>query len=89
MTEMTDLAARRKAAAEAYRRLEARRRNEDLKLVALSVDRLSSIIVGGAVLAPLFQHTEDDILSLLGWFLSALALHCVARYLVRRIQSEE
>jgi hypothetical protein len=89
MTELTDLAARRKAAADAYRRLEAKRRNEDLKLVALSVDRLSTVIVGGAVLAPLFQHTEDDLLSSLGWFLSALILHCVARYLVRRIQSEE
>jgi len=46
MTDSMDLAARRRAATDAYRRLEAKRRNEDLKLVALSVDRLSSIIVG-------------------------------------------
>jgi hypothetical protein len=89
MNEGPDPAGRRKAASDAYRRLEAKRRNQELLLVAMSFDRLSTVIVGGAVLGPLFQHIPDDILEALGWFSGALVLHCVARYLVRCLQTEE
>jgi hypothetical protein len=89
MIDPSDPAMRRQAAADSYRRLEAKRRNEELRLVATSFDRLSTVILGGAVLGPLFQHMADDLLEALSWFFAALVLHCVARYLTRCIRSEE
>ncbi len=89
MNETMDPLGRRQSAADAYRRLEAKRRNEELRLMAMSFDRLSTVIFGGAVLGPLFQHMAADIFEALSWFFAALVLHCVARYLTRCIRSEE
>lgn len=55
--------------------LEARRFNEHLKLSAVALDRLSTIVLGGAVLAPMFQHAVLPLAETAGWIGTAATLH--------------
>ena len=78
-----------KDASPADRRLDARRRNEHLKLVAGAFDRISTVILGGAVLAPLFQHRILGWHETVGWIFAAFVLHGMAHYAVGRIREED
>ena len=56
-------------------RLDARRHNERLKLAAGALDRASTVILGRAVLAPIFQNCMFLSLGRAGWFLGAGVQH--------------
>ena len=71
------------------RRLGARRRNERLKLAAGAFDRVSTVILGGAVLAPIFQHQALSKPEIVGWVAGAIVLHMAAQWCVSAIRLEE
>jgi hypothetical protein len=70
-------------------RLRARHRNERLRMIAGAVDRLGTVILGGAVLAPIFQMQPIDWRRTGAWIIVALVLHLVALYLIGRQKEEE
>ncbi len=80
--ENADLEGRQRKAA-------IKRRNEQWKLTASSVDRLCTVILGGAVLAPIFQHKAQPVLESLAWLSVALAIHLLARYIIRQVEEED
>jgi branched-chain amino acid transport system substrate-binding protein len=51
-----------------------RRRNEQLKLTAGSVDPLSTVVMGGAALAPIIQHDVKRGWEIFGWIVVAVAM---------------
>ena len=69
------------------RRLGARRRNERLKLAAGAFDRVSTVILGGAVLAPIFQHHALSHPEIDGS--RAQSCHMAAQWCVSAIRLEE
>jgi hypothetical protein len=74
--------------ADRQRSAEARRRNEHLKLAAGAPDRVSTVVLGGAVLAPFFQHAPPRWQETGGWILVALVLHAAAHYVRGRLREE-
>ena len=73
---------------DARRKLIARRRTEHLKLAAGALDRLSTVVLGAAVLAPVIQHKLADWWETAGWVLTAVVLHLIAQYLLSLMQEE-
>ena len=69
-------------------RLRARRYNERLKLTASALDRISTIVFGGAVLAPIFQHTEGRWIEFAFWSLIAIGLHVVGQAVLSFLREE-
>jgi len=66
----------------------ARRRNEHLKLAAGALDRFSTVILGGAVLAPIIQHKPEGWWETAGWVSAAAVLHVMAQYLLGLLREE-
>ena len=70
-------------------KLQTRRRNKRLKLSAAAVDRVSTVVFGGAVLAPIFQQQPLTWWKTGAWVLVGLMLHWLARSLIGRLKEEE
>ena len=68
--------------------LQARRFNEHLKLSAAALDRASTVVLGGAVLAPMFQHATIKIIEAAGWLGTTAALHLAGHFLLRLLKEE-
>ncbi len=73
---------------DARRKLLTRRRNEHLKLAAGALDRLSTVVLGAAVLAPIIQHKPEGWWETAGWVLGAVVLHVIAQYLLSLMREE-
>ena len=73
---------------DAKRKLLARRRNEHLRLAASALDRLSTVVLGGAVLAPIIQHNPNGWWETAGWVSVATVLHIMAQYLLGLLREE-
>lgn len=69
-------------------RLRARRYNERLKLTASALDRISTIVFGGAVLAPIFQHATGSWREFTFWSLIAIGLHLAAQTVLSLLREE-
>lgn len=60
------------------RRRSVKRRNERVKLLSSAFDRVSTLIVAGAILAPVFQ--SHSLTAGIGpWLLAAISLHLGAQ----------
>jgi hypothetical protein len=70
------------------KRLHARHRNERVKMIAGTVDRLGTVVLGGAVLVPIFQLQPVSWRRICFWILAAVLLHLIALY-VLGLQKEE
>ena len=70
------------------RNLAATRRNESLKLVAASPDRLTTVVLAGAVLAPIFSGSALRWPAAAAWVATAFALHAAAQTVLRFLQEE-
>ena len=55
-----------------------KRYNERIKLTASALDRLSTVVFGGAVLAPIFQNASSNWREIVFWSLVAISLHLFA-----------
>lgn len=66
----------------------ARRYNERLKLTASGLDRISTVVFGGAVLAPIFQHTDSRWREVMFWSLVAISLHLFASFVLTLLKEE-
>ncbi len=64
------------------------RRNERIKLVAGALDRLSTVVIGGAVLAPLIQEQQTSLVRIAIWGATALILHVMAQFALSRLEEE-
>ena len=62
--------------------------NEQTKLTAAALDRISGVMFAGAVLAPLVQATDVLVPSAIAWILASGALHLVARLTLRLLREE-
>ena len=62
--------------------------NERLKLAAAAFDRLSTVVIGGAILAPLFQDQAVDIKRLVFWAAAAFVLHGAAQSMLTLFEEE-
>ena len=71
------------------RRLILSRRNEQLKLLAGALDRLSTVIVGGTVLAPFIQDQAFSTVRIAVWGSAALILHATAQFVLSAVDQEE
>lgn len=72
----------------ADRRLVASRRNEQLKLAAASFDRLSTVVVTGALFAPVFQDQPIELQRALAWGATAVGLHGAAQLMLLLLREE-
>ncbi len=66
-----------------------RRLNEHLRLVSAMLDRLGTVIIGGAVLAPLFQHQQPRLRETAAWIGVAVAVHATAHLMLYLTAEEE
>jgi hypothetical protein len=69
--------------------LRNRRFNERVKLAVSALDRLSTIILAGGILAPVFQHQNLTITSAIAWFFGAGMLHITGRFGLSLIREEK
>jgi len=74
---------------EKRRAIAARRYDEHLRLVAASLDRLSTLVLGGAVFAPIFQHAYPRWLETVGWIAVAVVLHLAAHFVLSLLFEED
>ena len=72
----------------ASRKLQVSRRNEQLKLIAGSLDRLCTITLAGAVLTPIFQHEPLVAWQVIAWAIVALLLHGMAQFMLNILREE-
>lgn len=62
--------------------------NERLKLAAAAFDRLSTVVIGGAILAPLFQGQDVNTERLVFWTAAAFMLHGAAHFMLTLLEEE-
>ena len=62
--------------------------NERLKLAAAAFDRVSTVVVGGAILAPIIQHQGIEVGRLVFWAIAAILLHGVAQFMLHLLEEE-
>ena len=71
------------------RKIAARRYDERVRLLAGQLDRISTVILGGAVLAPIFQHARPRWLEIGSWITVAIVLHVAAQFVVSLLLEED
>ena len=64
------------------------KRNEHLKLAAAACDRISTVVLGAAVLAPIFQHQDVAIGRSALWAAGASLLHGAAQFVLSFLEEE-
>ena len=74
--------------AQTPRKLLSSRRNESLKLAAAACDRVSTVIIGGAILAPIFQHQAFEVSRVVSWSAVAMLLHGAAQFVLSFLEEE-
>ena len=57
--------------------------------MAQTFDRLGTLVVGGAILAPLFQHRQPAWRETIVWLLAAVGMHAIAHFMHYMTQPEE
>ncbi len=70
------------------RRLQASKLNEHLKLGAAALDRMSTVVIGGAVFAPIFQGQAVRGPRMAVWTAVALVLHGAAQFMLYCLREE-
>ena len=70
------------------RRLQASKFNEHLKLAAAAFDRMSTVVIGGAVFAPVFQQQAVHATQMIVWTTIACALHGGGQFMLYRLKEE-
>ena len=70
------------------RRLQASRHNEHLKLGAAAFDRMSTVVIGGAVFAPIFQRQAVRGPRMAVWTAVALVLQGAAQFMLYCLREE-
>ena len=69
------------------RKLLARRRNERLKLFASAADRLSTVVLAGTVLSPMFQGNLPARTAVY-WIAAAIVLHLIGQFAFSSLHEE-
>ena len=69
-------------------KLQASRLNEQLKLAASALDRISTVIVAGAIFTPIFQRQAVHTSRLVVWTAVAIILHGIAQSMLYLLKEE-